>query len=190
MTRASKPNISLFQVRLDFTKKYLPPAKGYRWRLLGDGERGPVDEPSTSCFGTSVGHFMDAGLSLPMDPLFLEFMNMTGIPFNKINLNTVRTIAAISILNKRYNVSLGIREILYCEKVMTTPGGETFYFFPYTRAPELVRYLPTCQKAVIRKNLAVVAGPIVPEGYENFEFPRANSQQGRPSANFFQKQPS
>ena len=176
-------NISLFKERLDFAKRHLPPAKGYRWRLLRNEESDPVDEPSTSCFGTSVGHFIDAGLSMPLDPLFLELMARTGIPFNKLGLNIVRTIVGISALNKRYNVRLGLREILYCEKILVTPGGETFYFFPYTRAPELVRYLPTCQKGVSRKMLAIEAGAIIPEDYNNFEFPRVNSQQGRPSAN-------
>ena len=163
----------MFKERVDFGSTHLPPARGFRWRFAREDEVDASGEgPSTSGFMVSAGHFIDAGLSLPLDPLILEFMARTGIPFSRIGLNIIRIITATSAINKRFDVRVGLREILFCEKVVFPSDSDISHFVPYPKAPEMIKYLPTSQKNIARRMIVVEAGPIIPEDYSDFEFPR------------------
>jgi hypothetical protein len=168
-------DIGLFRERVEFGSEHLPPARGFKWRFARE-EEVDNEEPSTSGFMVSAGHFTDAGLSLPLDPLILEFMHRTGIPFLRIGLNIIRIITATSAINKRFDVRVGLREIFFCEKVVV-PDSEISHFIPYPKAPEMIKFLPGSQKNIARRMIVVEAGPIIPEDYSDFEFPRPG--QGR-----------
>ena len=169
-------DIGLFRERVEFGSEHLPPARGFKWRFAREDEVNN-EEPSTSGFMVSAGHFTDAGVSLPLDPLILEFMARTRIPFLRIGLNILRIITATSAVNKRFDVRVGLREILFSEKVVIPPESELSHFVPYPSAPEMIKYLPTSQKNIAKRMIVVEAGPIIPEDYSDFEFPRPG--QGR-----------
>ena len=176
-----KCNMSVFEDRLEFARQYLPPAKGFGWRLARDDDDDePIEAPTVSCFGIYVGHFVEVGLELPLNSLLLELMGRTGISFLRLAPNVVRIILCVSSLNKRLRLRLGMREILHCYRILPpTPGSDTYFFQRYRKGPELVKCLPVSQRGVAERLIVVEEGPVISEVDQGYEFPRPCLPQGR-----------
>jgi hypothetical protein len=142
---------------------------GFEWRFAEPNETLPLTAPTATCFGAYVGHFREGGLRLPLDPLFLELIKSTQLPFNCLGLNLVRVVSSIVAFNKKYEAHLGLKEIWYCS--MLIGRNHTYYFSPYKPSPELIKGLPSSGKDMMSRLIVVTKGPVLPEGYEDFSFP-------------------
>ena len=172
--------LNLFEPKekIEFAIEFLPLPKGYSWRFAVSGDVDPWERPTSSCLGVSVGHFVEAGLRLPLDPLLLELMNETTIPLWCFNLNVIRTVLSVSALNKLLDLNLGLLEIFYCFRIV--PGvNDMWHFSSYSDSPEMVRCLPTSQKGICDKLVMISGGPIVPESHAGFKFPKMRSPMGK-----------
>jgi hypothetical protein len=105
---------------------------GYQWRLYDPENFGPLDKPTIGYFGACVGHFKEAGLRLPLDPLLLELMARMSIQFSCLRLNVIRVVLSVSALNKLLNLKLGLNEILYCYKLAPGASGKIYFILPAT----------------------------------------------------------
>jgi hypothetical protein len=152
-----------------FGEEFLPPGLGYKWRMAAPGEEEPIKAPTPTNFGVYAGQFRDAGFRLPVDPILAELMARTGVPFHWLAPNVIRTVAGIRSLNKRLELNLGLRDIIFCLKFVGR--SHQYYFTPQEDAPELVRALPSSGKGPATRLIVVTAGPVLPEGAEGFIFP-------------------
>ena len=109
---------------------------------------GLLDKPTIGYFGACVGHFKEAGLRLPLDPLLLELMARMSIQFSCLRLNVIRVVLSVSALNKLLNLKLGLNEILYCYKLAPGVSGNIFHFTSYHDAPDLIKCLPSSQNRI------------------------------------------
>jgi hypothetical protein len=164
-----KMNLNLWEERTEFADEFLPPGMGFEWRFAEPNELLPLHAPTPTCFGAYVGYFREGGLRLPLDPLFLELMKSTQLPFNCLGLNLVQVVSSISAFNKRYDAHLGLREVWYCS--MLIGRNHSYYFSPYKPSPELIKGLPTSGKDASSRLIVVTRGPVLPEGFEDFVFP-------------------
>ena len=164
-----KMDLNSLEERRAFAEEFLPPGMGYEWRFAEPDEDLPLHAPTATCFGAYVGHFREGGLRLPLDPLFVELMQSTLLPFNCLGLNLIRIVSSIAAVNKKYEAHLGLREVWYCSRLMGR--NHTYYFSPHNPSPELIKGLPSSAKDVKSRLIVVTKGPVLPEGYEDFSFP-------------------
>jgi hypothetical protein len=175
-------NLLTFEEKMDFSKTYLPVCEGFSWRFAEPEETMPLEAPTSTCFGLTVGHFVEGGIKLPLDPMFLEFMNSTNIPFSRLGMNVIRTFSATLALNKELELRIELPELAYCNRLFLK--GDSYYYSSYTvnktNSPELIKGLPGTSRGVLEKVIVITAGPVLPEGRENFKFPRFEDKMGKP----------
>jgi hypothetical protein len=164
-----KYNLNRLEERVEFAKKYLPRSEGFVWQMGRRDEVRPFQEPTGTCFGACVGHFIEGGLTLPLDPLILTMMKMTGIAFCHFTPNTIRVLTSVAALNESLEFKVGLMEILHCYAIRCR--GETHFLTPWDHAPEVIRDLPSTQRGFFDRIVVVTGGPILPVGFEDFVFP-------------------
>jgi hypothetical protein len=157
--------------KMDFGEKYLPPVQDLMWRQPQPHELVPLEEPTTSSLGIYVDHFTEGGLSLPFVPLLCDLMNATGIPLSRFNLNAIRIVHSIVELNRKLNINLGIRELLFCWGLRKTASTGCHFLAARPDSPELLMCLPDTGKGTLVNFIVVIGGNVLPAGYENFKFP-------------------
>jgi hypothetical protein len=157
-----------------FGEEFLPPASGFKWRLAGPEEESPLKAPTATNFGAFAGQFRDAGLRLPVDPILVELMARTNVPFSWLAPNVIRTVAGVKSLNKKLEINLGLKEIIFCLKFIRRQPQ--YFFSPQEDAPELVKALPSSGRGPATRLVAVTAGPVLPEGFEGFSFPQVTEK--------------
>jgi hypothetical protein len=160
--------------RLDFGEKYLPPVQELMWRTPLPHEMIPLEEPTTSSLGIYVDHFLEGGLSLPFVPLLCDLMNATGIPLSHFNLNAIRIVHAMVVLNRKLDINLGIRELFYCWSLRKASSTGHHFLAARPDSPELLMCLPDTGKGTLVNFIVVIGGRVLPEGYENFQFPHVS----------------
>jgi hypothetical protein len=176
-------NLLTFEEKLDFSKTYLPVSEGFTWRFAEPGETQHMEAPTSTCFGLTVGHFVDGGIRLPLDPMFLEYMNATNIPFSRLGMNVIRTLSATLAMNKELELRIELPELAYCNRLFLKDNS--FYYTAYmvnkVNSPELIKGLPGTSKGVTEKEIVITGGPVLPPGRENFKFPRFEDEMGKSS---------
>jgi hypothetical protein len=174
-------NLLTFEEKMDFSRTYLPVCEGFSWRFAEPGETIPLEAPTSTCFGLTVGHFVEGGIKLPLDPMFLEFMNSTNIPFSRLGLNVVRSISATLALNKQLELRIELPELAYCNKLYLK--RDSYYYTSYSvkgmNSPELIKGLPDTSRGVMDTIIVITSGPVLPAGRENFKFPRFEDEMGK-----------
>jgi hypothetical protein len=164
-----KLTLNSLEERREFLEEFLPPGLGYEWRFAEPHETLPLHAPTPTCFGVYVGHFREGGLTMPLNPLFLDLMKATNVPFNYLGLNLIRIVSSIISFNKRFEAHLGLDEVWYCSNLIGR--SHTYYLSPHKNAPELIKGLPASAKDVLSRMIVITKGPVLPEGYEDFSFP-------------------
>ena len=146
-----KYRLHSLEERIAFAREYLPRSEGFRWRIAAADERAPLDEPTVSNFGLHVGHFVEGGIQLPLDPMFILLMKLGNIPFSRLGANVIRVLSSVAAINRVTGSEMGLYEILYCYSLKRK--YEHFHFYPHPNAPNLLTALPNTQKNFLTNSL-------------------------------------
>lgn len=128
----------------EFGQLYIP--KGLTWHENNPRES-PYDGPIRSgTYPIRISFFTQVGLRLPLDTLIVQFPKAIRLHLGQVTLNVIRIILGVAKLNRRFNMSLGLYEIMY------------FYFLNCSRgkwnlkarvnSPSLIEGLPSSHKSM------------------------------------------
>ena len=102
--------------RLAFEDNFIP--DGTTWRESNYNKdlfvRNYIDDFPEGEYSIYTSFFLGVVLTLPFDPLLLEFLRDTRLYICQLTTNTIRIILGAAELNRRFNMNLGLRELKYC----------------------------------------------------------------------------
>jgi hypothetical protein len=122
-----------------------------------------------------LGHIIEGGLGLPLDPLILEVMKVTGVPLSRLSINVVKLVYSLAALKKRHNLVLGVKELFYCYQLVRSKNPWFYHLIARRDTPELFLCIPDIVRGMMEAYIVVTAGPILPPGAEDFQFPRVST---------------
>ena len=143
----------------DFEKTYLPP--GYTWEVCKDDVDPFKPTWSGEGFPVFISMFKEAGLRLPLDPLLCEYLRETKLSLGNCGLNVVRVVLSVAEMNRRFGLELGREEINYCYQLIYGDKDQGWYIRNRTKAPQLVKALPTSQKGKYDDIVIIKSGRVI-----------------------------
>ena len=112
--------------RLAFEDRYIP--DGFVWRESNHNEDpfmgNYIDDFPEGEYPIYTLFFLGARLTLPLDPLFVEFLRETKLHICQLTRNTIRIVLGTAELNRRFHLNLGLRELKYCYCLASHEDGK------------------------------------------------------------------
>ena len=109
--------------------------------------------------------FFRAGLTLPLDPLLVEFLRETRLHICQLTPNTIRIVLGTAELNKRFHLNLGLRELKYCYYLAIHEDGK-WNLRARPRSPSLIEGLSTSHKGYY-KDVITITDVVEPDPVNN-----------------------
>ena len=85
------------------------------------------------------------GLRFPLPSLIHQFLHFTRFHLVHVYVNIIRVLLGVCVLNRKYEVRLGLKEVLYSYFLKRHNLGR-YYLFVDDKALQLVTNLPTISK--------------------------------------------
>jgi hypothetical protein len=83
-------------------------------------------------------------------------------------------------MRKRYNLTVGVRELFFFYQLSKSRSQGFYHLVARRDTPEMFVCIPDSQKGMMDAYIVVTAGPILPPGYEDFQFPRVSTMSKLP----------
>ena len=115
-------------------------------------------EPSSGV-GFYTVFFAEGKLSLPLDPLFVDFFNFFEILPAQCAPNVFRILGGIIALRDLLSLPLGLPEIRYCYGIKSVPRSSNWYLSARHASRGLVFNLPSSDKGY-DGHWVIVDGPV------------------------------
>ena len=97
---------------------------------------------------------------MPFDSLLVEFLRETRFHICQLTLNAIRIIHGTAELNKRFNLSLGLKELKYCHFLGIFDEKWNLRAMPHS--PSLVKGLASSYKGYY-KDVITITGAVEPD---------------------------
>ena len=153
--------------RLAFEDRYIP--NGFVLRESNHNEDpfmgNYIDDFPKGEYPIYTSFFLGAGLTLPLNPLLVEFLRETRLHICQLTPNTIRIILGTVKLNKRFNLHLGLRKLKYCY-CLTIHEDDKWNLRAMPHSPSLIDGLSTFHKGYY-KDVITITGVVEPDPVNN-----------------------
>ena len=129
----------------------------------------PFHDPIENKAGTYpifCSFFFQVGLTIPFDPLLVDFLLHTRFHLGQLTPAVVRGILGVAELNMRFNVSLYFDDIRYCCGVSRNKGDGRWAIKVRVNSPSLVEALGDSHKYNY-SDVVIIKGNVEPDPANN-----------------------